>query len=399
MVSRTGFNMPTLYFDHNATTCIAPEVAETMAAASRDVYGNPSSIHGPGQLARQQLEKSRRTIADFLHASPAEFVFTSGGTESNNLTLLGLVRSLPSDRKHVITTSIEHPAVLETCRQLEREGVAVTFIDVDSTGLVDVDRIRQNLRTHTVLISVMHANNEVGTIQPIQEIAAVVREARAAGQEIYFHSDGVQAFGKIDVDVQQLGLDLYSVTAHKIFGPKGVGGLFVRKGTPLHGIQYGGRHERGRRPGTENVPGAMAFARVVELCTPNDLSHLAVLRDFFEAEMLAAVPETKINGATDRRLPNTSNLMFPGISAEALAIALDMKGIAVSTGAACSSGSTEPSHVLLAMGRTREDARSSVRFSFGRYNTRHEVSRLVGEVIACLRQLRNAKQDARLVGV
>ncbi|MGI9074761.1 MAG: cysteine desulfurase family protein [Bryobacteraceae bacterium] len=391
--------MPTLYFDNNATTCIAPEVAETMTAASRDVYGNPSSIHIPGQLARQKLEKSRRTIAEFLHVSPAEFVFTSGGTESNNLALIGLVRNLPRNRKHVITISIEHPAVLEACRQLEREGVEVTFVCVDNAGLVDVDRIRQNLRAHTVLVSVMHANNEVGTIQRIEEIAAVVRETRAAGQEIYLHSDGVQAFGKIDVDVQQLGVDLYSVSAHKIFGPKGVGGLFVRKGTPLHGIQYGGRHERERRPGTENVPGAMAFSRAVELCTPNDASFLAELRTFFEAEMLAAVPDIKINGTIDSRLPNTSNLLFPGLSAEALAIALDMKGIAVSTGSACSSGSTEPSHVLLAMGRTRDEARSSVRFSFGRYNTCDDVSRLVGAVVACVRQLRNAKREARLVGV
>ena len=316
---RAGLYMPTLYFDHNATTSIAPEVADTIVAASRDVYGNASSIHGPGQLARQQFENSRRTIADFMHASPAEFVFTSGGTESNNLAVLGLVRNLPKGRKHVITTSIEHPAVLEACRQLEREGAELTVVDVEETGLVDVNQIRQNLRPHTVLVSVMHANNEAGTIQPIQEVAAVVGKARAAGQDIYLHSDGVQAFGKIGTDVQQLGVDLYSVTAHKIFGPKGVGGLFVRKGTPLHGIQYGGRHERGRRPGTENVPGAMAFARTVELCTPNDASHLAALRDFFEAEMLAAVPDIKINGTTASRLPNTSNLLFPGFSAEALA--------------------------------------------------------------------------------
>jgi cysteine desulfurase len=387
--------MPTLYFDHNATTYIAPEVAETMTAALRGVYGNPSSIHGAGQIARQQLEKSRRTIADFLNASPAEFVFTSGGTESNNLALLGLVRNLRIDQKHVVTTSIEHPAVLETCRQLEREGVEVTCIDVDGTGLVDVDQLRRSLHAHTVLVSVMHANNEVGTIQPIQEIAAVIRERRTAGQEIYFHSDGVQAFGKIGVDVQHLGVDLYSVTAHKIFGPKGVGGLFVRKGTPLHGIQYGGRHERGRRPGTENVPGAMAFARVVELCTPNDASHLAALRDFFEAEMFAAAPDIKINGTTETRLPNTSNLLFPGISAEALAIALDMKGMAVSTGSACSSGSTEPSHVLLAMGRTREEARSSVRFSFGRYNTGEDVNRLVEGVAGAIAQLRRVSREER----
>jgi cysteine desulfurase len=245
----------------------------------------------------------------------------------------------------------------------------------------------------------MHANNETGTIQPIEEIAAVARERRAAGQEIYIHSDGVQALGKIDVDVQRLGVDLYSVSAHKIFGPKGVGGLFVRKGTSLQGLQYGGRHERGRRPGTENVPGAMAFEAAVVLCTANLWSYLAGLRDFFEAEMLAAIPDIQINGAIDTRLPNTSNLLFPGLSAEALVIALDMKGIAVSTGSACSSGSIEPSHVLLAMGRSREEARSSVRFSFGRYNTREDVNTLLEAVVACVRQIRSAKQETRLVEV
>jgi cysteine desulfurase len=272
-------------------------------------------------------------------------------------------------------------------------------LPVDGRGLIDVDDVERALRPHTVLVSVMHANNEVGTIQPIREIAAAVRERRAAGQEIYFHSDGVQALGKIDVDVQQLGVDLYAVSAHKIFGPKGVAGLFVRKGTPLRGIQYGGRHERGRRPGTENVPGAIAFARAVELCTPNDLSYLAALRDLFEAEIRAEVWEIEINGAIENRLPNTSNLLFSGLSAEALVIALDMKGIAVSTGSACSSGSVEPSHVLLAMGRSREEARSSVRFSFGRYNTREDVKRLLEAVIACVRQIRNTKQERRLVEV
>ena len=391
--------MPTLYFDHNATTRIAPEVAETMAAASRDVYGNASSVHGPGQLARQQLERARGTIAGFMHASPDALVFTSGGTESNNLALLGLMRSLPGDRKHVITSAIEHPAVLEASRQLEREGVEVTYASVDRTGRVDVDQIRQSLRPHTVLISVMHANNETGTIQPIQEIAAVARERRAAGQEIYIHSDGVQAAGKVEVDVQLLGVDLYSVSAHKIFGPKGVGALFVRKGTPLHSIQHGGRHERGRRPGTENVPGAMAFETAVLLYTPNECRYVASLRDFFEAEMLAAAPDIEINGTTETRLPNTSNLLFPGLPAEALVIALDMKGVAVSTGSACSSGSIDASHVLLAMGRSPQDARSSVRFSFGRYNTREEVNRLIEAVVTCRRQLRNAKQETRLVAV
>ncbi len=391
--------MPILYFDHNATTFMAPEVAETFAVASRQVYGNASSAHTQGQLARQELERCRRTIADFLHAAPADLIFTSGGTESNNLSLLGLVRRFSVGRKHVITTSIEHPSVMESCRQLEREGVEITYANVDSRGVVSLDEIGRALRPETVLISVMHANNEVGTIQPVNEIAALVRDRRVRGQEIYFHSDGVQALGKIDVHVQRLDVDLYSVAAHKLFGPKGIGGLFVRKGVPLQNIQYGGRHERGRRPGTENVPGAMAFARAVELCATTDSSDLAGLRDFFEAEILTALPGIEINGALDSRLPNTSNLLFTGISAEALAIALDMKGIAVSTGSACSSGSIEPSHVLLAIGRTREEARSSVRFSFGRYNTREEVSRLVDTVIHCSRQIRKAKQEKRLVEV
>ncbi len=239
-------------------------------------------------MARQQLEKSRRTIADFLRGSAAEFVFTSGGTESNNLAILGLVRNTVGVRKHVITTAIEHPSVLECCRQLERENVDVTYVGVDSGGLVNVDEISQNMRPETVLVSVMHANNEVGTIQPIGEIAQLVRERRDAGQKIFFHSDGVQAFGKITVDVQQLGVDLYSVSAHKIFGPKGIGGLYVRKGTPLRAVQFGGRHERERRAGTENVPGAMAFARAVELCNVTDAAnYISALRDYFEAEVLS----------------------------------------------------------------------------------------------------------------
>lgn len=369
-----------------------------MTAALRQVFGNPSSAHREGQLARQQLEKSRRIIADFLHASPNELVFTSGGTESNNLAIFGLARSMPGERKHVITTSIEHPSVLECCRQLEREGVAVTYVGVDSSGLISPDEVWRSLRPETVLVSVMHANNEVGTIQPIQQIARFVRERRQEGQSIFFHCDGIQAFGKIDSNMQQLGVDLYSVSAHKIFGPKGVGGLYVRKGTPLRGIQHGGRHERERRAGTENVPAAMAFARAVELCDAAEQSYLSALRDFFEAEVLSPAGDITINGAHGSRLPNTSNLLFHGISGEALVIALDMKGVAVSTGAACSSGSVEPSHVLLAMGRSEEEARSCVRFSFGRYNTGEDVTALIHAVTNSVSKVRAASRlEKRLV--
>lgn len=383
-----------LYFDHNATTPLAPEVAAAFASASRDIFANASSTHRPGQLARHHLETARRAIAALLHASPAEIVFTSGGTESNNLAILGLVRRMPG-RKHILTTSIEHPSVLEPVRRLEHEDIEVTYTRTGHGGIVDIDEIGRNLRDDTVLVSVMHANNEIGTIQPIADIAALIRARRAAGQKLYLHGDGIQALGKINVNLNQLGCDLYSMSAHKLFGPKGVGALFVRKGTPLDAIQFGGRHERERRPGTENVPAILAFERAIELCTP---APTAELRDRFETQILAAFSNVEINGAPESRLPNTSNLLFHGISAEAMVIALDMKGMAVSTGSACSSGSIEPSHVLLAIGRTREEAKSSIRFSFGRYNTLEDIDALADAVIASVRQLRrHAAKEHQLV--
>ncbi|HEX3683449.1 MAG TPA: cysteine desulfurase family protein [Bryobacteraceae bacterium] len=386
-----------LYFDHNATTPLAPQVAEALAAASRDVFGNASSTHRAGQLARQHLENSRRTVAGSIHASPSEIVFTSGGTESNNLAILGLLRNWPATARHVVTTAIEHPSVLEAFHYLERQGVAVTYLRAGSCGLVDLDELARCLRDDTVLVSVMHANNEIGTIQPISRIAALLRARRAAGQQIYLHSDGVQALGKMAIDLPALGADLYSISAHKVHGPKGVGALFVRKGVPLRGIQYGGRHERERRPGTENVPAAIAFARALEL-SPHTAAPIAEMRDRFEARVLAALPDVEINGSTSARLPNTSNLLFRGISGEALVIALDMKGIAVSTGSACSSGSIEPSHVLLAIGRSRQEAKSSLRFSFGRYNTLEDAGALADAVVTSARQLRNRiRPEAHLV--
>jgi cysteine desulfurase len=386
------------YFDHNATTFLAPDVAGILASASHEVFGNPSSIHRAGQLARQHLESARRTIAGFVHAAPRDVVFTSGGTEANNLAILGLVRSVEVSNKHAITTTIEHPSVLEPMRQLEREGIEVTYAPVAADGVVRVDEIRRALRDTTVLISTMHANNEIGTIQPISVIAEIVRERRAVGQKIFLHSDGVQAVGKVPVDVQALGVDLYSMTAHKIFGPKGVGALFVRKETPLRGIQYGGRHERERRAGTENVPGAMAFARAIELCTSDSGNLVSAIRDRFEELVSTALEDVGINGASARRLPNTSNLLLDGVSGEAMVIALDMKGMAVSTGSACSSGSVEPSHVLLAIGLTREQAKSSLRFSFGRYNTLDDAEKLADAVVASARQLRKrVRQEAHVV--
>ncbi len=360
-----------------------------MDAAVREVFGNASSTHRTGQIAREHLENARATVAKFMNASPNEIVFTSGGTESNNLAILGLIRSrkgrVVSRKGRVVTTAIEHPSVLECCRQVGAYMVA------------PAERIWEFVTDDTVLVSVMHANNETGSIQDIAELARRIRERRAAGQEIYLHSDGVQALGKITVDVKALGVDLYSVSAHKVFGPKGMGALYVRRDVPLAGVQFGGRHERGRRAGTENVPGTIGFARAVEVARENEL-HAGELRDYFEAEILRLVPDVEVNGASLPRLPNTSNLLFRGIAAEALVIALDMRGMAVSTGAACSSGSVEPSHVLLAMGRSREEAKSSVRFSFGRYNTRGDVEQLVEAVVSCAGRLRRGRsREAQLV--
>jgi cysteine desulfurase len=374
---------PLLYFDHNATTPPAAEVIDAYTEALREVPGNASSTHSYGQVARQQMEAARNVIARSLACSPREVVFTSGGTESNNLALFGLAR------KHVVTTTVEHPSVFESCRHLARQGIEVTFADPD------IDAIAQQIRPETFLISVMHANNETGTIQPLAEIGRLVRERRAAGQELYLHSDGVQAFGKVPVDVSALGVDLYSVTAHKLYGPKGVGALYVKQGVPLHGIQLGGRHEREKRAGTENVPGAVAFARAAELLANHSASDLHALRDRFEHLIFSALDNVEINGNMVARLPNTSNLLFRGVPGETLLIALDTAGFAVSTGSACTSGSIEPSHVLLAIGRTADEARSSVRFSFGRTNTEAQVDLLCQAVVEAVTRIRKRKETGR----
>ncbi len=351
------------------------------------VFGNPSSTHGAGQIARQHLERARATVAKAIGGTPSEIVFTSGGTESNNLAIFGLIKHLRGPNPRVITTTVEHASVLECCRELERQGALVTYIAVDRYGVVDMQQLKSSIRPDTALISVMHANNETGTLQPLAEIAQIVHERRASGHQIFFHADGVQAVGKISVDVKSLGVDVYSMSAHKVFGPKGVGALFVRRGLPLHSVQFGGKHERERRAGTENVPGAIAFARALELCDEaND--HTGELREFFESEVKLRLNDVEVNGCGAARLPNTSSVLFRGVPAESLVIALDMQGIAVSTGSACSSGSIEPSHVLLAMGRSRDEAKSSVRFSFGRYNTRIEVEQLLDVLSRCVNRLR-----------
>ncbi len=380
--------MNRFYFDHNATTPVSGEVLETLVAVLRDVWGNASSIHYWGQAAKQRLETARRQVAALIGARPPEIVFLSGGTEADNLAILGTVRRASAPRKHVITTAIEHPAVLATCAQLEHEGVEVTYLPVSSEGLVDPDDVRRALRRETVLVSVMHANNEIGVIQPLSEIARITREAG-----VVFHSDGVQAVGKIPVNVEALGVDLYSLSGHKIYAPKGIGALYVRRGTPLAPILYGGHHERDRRPGTENVPGAAALgaaASWVQAHLESEPARLAALRDRLERGILERVPQVSVNGGNAPRTPNTTNISFAGVEGEAMVIALDLKGFAVSTGSACSSGAIEPSHVLTALGLPPEKAKASVRFSLGRSNSEQQVDALieaVTEVAARLRRL------------
>jgi cysteine desulfurase len=377
------------YFDHNATTPVSQSVLEVLVAALLEVPGNASSIHQDGQLAKQHLEAARRETAALLGCHPKELVFTSGGTEADNLAILGAVQAISqangSPRKHVVTTAIEHPAVLNPCRELERTGVAITYVRPGSDGLIDPADIRRALRPETVLVSVMHANNETGTLQPIAEIAALAHEAGAL-----MHSDGVQAAGKIAVDVEALGVDLYSISGHKFYSPKGIGALYVKNGTKLRPIQFGGKHERERRPGTENVPSAVAMGQAAAIARDTlaiESARLESLRDRLETGILARVPDSGVNGAGERT-PNTTNIYFDGLEGEALVISLDLKGFAVSSGSACSSGAVEPSHVLLAMGLTPERARASLRFSLGASNNREQVDALIDAVAESAAQLR-----------
>jgi cysteine desulfurase len=380
------------YFDHNATTPVDPEVLETAMSCLGQVYGNASSIHHFGQAAKQKLEAARRQVAALIQANPAEVVFTSGGTESDNLAVLGVVRAAGCQRAHLIVSAIEHPAVLAAAAQLEREGAAVTRLPVDAGGTVDPTDVRRALRPETALVSLMHANNELGTIQPIAEIARITREAG-----VPLHVDGVQALGKVPVDVNALGVDLYSMSGHKLYAPKGVGALYVRKGTKLAPTAFGGHHERDRRPGTENVPGIAALGTAAELAGRTlaaESERLASLRDRLETGVLDRISGTGVNGARADRTPNTSNIYFDAIDGEAMVIALDLRGFAVSTGSACSSGAITPSHVLTAVGLSADRARSSLRFSLGRSNTAEQVDALVDALEASVSHLRRISVHA-----
>jgi cysteine desulfurase len=380
------------YFDHNATTPVAPEVLEAMVSCLGQVYGNASSIHHFGQAAKQKLEAARRQVATLINAQPADLAFTSGGTEADNMAVLGVARAATGPTRHVVTSAIEHPAVLGACLQLEKEGVAVTRLRVGPGGVVQADDVLRALRADTVLVSVMHANNELGTVQPIAEIARVT-----GARGIPLHVDGVQALGKLPVDVEALGADLYSMSGHKVYAPKGVGALWVRRGTRMAPVAFGGHHERDRRPGTENVPGIVAFGAAAELAGRNlaaESERLTTLRDRLETAVLDRIPGSGINGSRWSRVSNTSNVYFDGIDGEALVIALDLRGFAVSTGAACSSGALAPSHVLTAIGLANDRARASMRFSLGRATTLQQVDALVEALESSVSHLRRISVHA-----
>ena len=377
--------MRRVYFDNNASTPVLPEVFDAMRPYFGERFGNASSIHHHGQDTRAAVERARESVATLVGSRPSEIVFTSGGTEGDNLAIFGLARS----GDHVISSTIEHHAVLNACKHLEEMGCEVTYVPVDGRGQVDPDDVRRALRTNTRLITIMMANNETGVLQPVEAIGKIAAEA-----DVYFHTDGVQAAGKVPLDVNRIGCDLLSISGHKMHAPQGVGALYVRKGTLLQPMLYGGRHERSRRAGTENVPGIVALGKGAELAQPTfdrgDDKAMAASRDRIQRTILEDVEATGLNGEGAPRVPNTTNIYFDYIEGEALVIALDLKGLAVSTGAACSSGAIEPSHVLTAMGLRPDRARASIRFSLGKQNTPEEIDfalDLIPQTVSRLREL------------
>lgn len=380
--------MARIYLDHNATTPVDPAVLQAMLPYFSGDYGNASSIHTFGQRARAAVEAAREQVAALLHARPQEIVFTSGGTESDNHAIFGVLQSRlhANPAPHIITTVIEHEAVLNTCQVLEKQNALVTYLPVSRDGLINLDELSQSIRPETALITVMHANNELGTIQPLEQIGHI-----AADRDIYFHTDAVQSAGKIPLNVQACQLDLLSLSGHKIYAPKGIGALYIKGGTRLQQFLYGGHHQRGFRPGTENVAGIVGLGKAAELARlalAEDAARISALRDRLEQGLLNRIPNARANGAGAPRTPNTSNITCSGIEGEALVIALDLKGLACSTGAACSSGAVEPSHVLTAIGLPASEARASIRFSLGRHTTSAEIDAALEIVPAAVAQLR-----------
>jgi cysteine desulfurase len=434
LADRTAYpetsTMNRVYLDYNATTPVEPKVLDAMLPYFSGDYGNASSIHTFGQRARGAVETAREQVAALIGARPQEIIFTSGGTEADNHAIFGIAEAAAAsswqargrstdastissslggrgfshgvtpaaeDRlppvkafsfPYIITTAIEHEAVLNTCQALEKRGLSVAYLAVDRDGQIDLDALRESLREHpeTVLITIMHANNELGTVQPLEEIGRIAAEA-----DVYFHTDAVQSAGKVPIDVNALNLDLLSLSGHKLYAPKGIGALYIRGGTRLRQFLFGGHHQRGFRPGTENVAGIVGLGKAAQIAKASlaeDAKRVAALRDTLERTLLQRVPDSRVNGAGASRTPNTTNVTFPGIEGEALVIALDLKGLACSTGAACSSGAVEPSHVLTAIGLPAEEARASLRFSLGRHTTAADIDFALQAIPAAVAQLR-----------
>jgi cysteine desulfurase len=389
-----------VYFDHNATTPIHPEVAAFMKRFLDQYFGNPSSLHWAGREARPYVDEAREQVAAFIKAKPEEIVFTSGGTEADNQAIKGAVASLSGKGRHIITTKVEHPAVLNTCEYLESKGFSVTYLGVDGTGVLDPDDVRRAVRNDTILISVMQANNETGVVQPIREIGAIARK-----MGVLFHSDMVQALGKIDVDVRELNCDLASFSGHKVYGPKGVGALYLRGGIEIDNLLHGGGQEMGRRAGTENVFGIAAFGKACEVVgseMAEDTRRVEFLRTRLFEGLQERIDAVHLNGDPGRRLPNTLNLSFEFVEAESLLIGLDLAGIAVSSGSACSSGSAEPSHVLLAMGTDPLLCQSAIRISLGSGNSEDDVDYAlvtIPRVVGRLREMSPLYEGKSRVGL
>ncbi len=379
--------MRKVYFDHNATTPIHPDVASYVRPFFYELFGNPSSLHWAGREVRPYLDDARTQVAQMIKAKPEEIVFTSCGTEADNQAIKGVAYVLGDRGRHIITTKVEHPAVLNTCRYLEQNGYSVTYLDVDATGLVRPDDVRKAITNETILISVMYGNNETGTLMPIKEIGAVARE-----RGVLFHSDMVQALGKIDIDVNQLNVDLGAFSGHKVYAPKGVGALYIREGLEIDNLIHGGHQEMGRRGGTENMIGIVALGKACEL-TMNEMAEEGSRIEFLRSRLLDGlvkrIDQIQLNGNLQSRLPNTLNLSFAHVESESLLIGLDFAGIAVSSGSACSSGSTEPSHVLLAMGIEPTMCQSAIRISLGRENTEEDIDYALEVIPDVVRRLRD----------
>ncbi len=379
--------MERIYFDHSATTPVDREVAKVMLEYMTEKFGNPSSVHSFGRETRKAVEEARQSVAALLGAAANEIFFTSGGTESDNLALKGIAFANRKKGNHIITTAIEHHAVLHACEYLEKQGFTVTYLPVDENAMVNVEDVRNAITDKTILISVMFANNEVGTIQPIKEIGQLAKE-----KNIYFHTDAVQAVGNCHIDVNELNIDLLSLSGHKLYGPKGIGAIYIRKGVKIESTQHGGSQERKLRPGTENVPGIVGLGKAADLARielNQRISHLTNLRDKLIKGIQEKISDIKLNGHKENRLPGNVNISFLYVEGESLLLNLDLKGIAASSGSACTSGSLDPSHVLLAMGLTHEVAHGSLRLSLGRGNTEDDINYCLEVLPQILERLRS----------